>query len=181
MNIGVNYLGHFLLTNLLLDALKAAAPSRIITLTHAAVPHRLNVAIDMSKDRRDASDGGLSWKQSFGQSQLANIAFTQQLAKQLAGTRVTANCVYPGFVWASPLCNAWGILKWPLAFFTKSQKSGAQTTIAAALDPSLRKVSGRYLAECASNVEVVLGSGEDADRISSLWRTSERLVGIEKP
>jgi NAD(P)-dependent dehydrogenase (short-subunit alcohol dehydrogenase family) len=91
VNMGVNHLGHFLLTNLLLDLLKASAPSRIVVV--ASKLHSIG-SIDKDNFKAENSFPG-TWK-GYGNSKLANILFTRELSKKLEGTGVTINCLCPG-------------------------------------------------------------------------------------
>jgi NAD(P)-dependent dehydrogenase (short-subunit alcohol dehydrogenase family) len=91
-NMGVNHLGHFLLTNLLLDLLKQAAPSRIVVLS--SVAHERG-KIDKNDLMLEKSYGQF---QAYSNSKLANNLFTIHLDKQLAGSGVTVNAVHPGVV-----------------------------------------------------------------------------------
>lgn len=172
LHIGVNHLGHFMLTNLLLDAVKAAAPSRIVTLSSST--HRwttLNQSDLMSEE-----GAAMPKMHAYNQSKLANILFNRQLATLLSDTGVTANCVDPGLVWSPAIDRLLGHYVWWFALFLKSSKSGAQTTIAAALDPKLRCVSGQYMAECVVAQESAAAKDDAAARW--LWRTSELLTGL---
>jgi NAD(P)-dependent dehydrogenase (short-subunit alcohol dehydrogenase family) len=90
MQLGTNHLGHFLLTNLLLDLLKASSPSRVVVVS--SVLHRLGRI-----KKEDLMSEKSYWKwQVYGQSKLANILFTNELAKRLEGSGVTANSLHPG-------------------------------------------------------------------------------------
>jgi len=92
MQIGTNHLGHFLLTNLMLDLLKQSAPSRIINVS--SIFHwygRIN------KDDMNSEKSYWRWL-AYGQSKIANILFTRELARRLEGTMVTANALHPGAV-----------------------------------------------------------------------------------
>lgn len=91
MHLGVNHLGHFLLTNLLLDMLKASAPSRVVVVSSIA-------EWIFGKIKRDDLNSEKSYSKwgAYGQSKLANVLFTRELAKRLEGTGVTANCCHPG-------------------------------------------------------------------------------------
>jgi NAD(P)-dependent dehydrogenase (short-subunit alcohol dehydrogenase family) len=91
-NMGVNHLGHFLLTNLLLDLLKQSAPSRIVVLS--SVAHKRG---KIDKDNL-MMEGSYAQIQAYCNSKLANNLFTIHLAKQLAGSGVTVNAVHPGVV-----------------------------------------------------------------------------------
>lgn len=92
MQLGVNHLGHFLLTNLLLDTLKASAPSRIIVLS--SIAHQWG---NIDKDDLNCEKSYGQWT-AYGRSKLANILFTRELAKRLVGTGVVANSIHPGAV-----------------------------------------------------------------------------------
>lgn len=90
MQLGVNHLGHFLLTNLLLDMLKASAPSRIIVVSSSL--HKIG---KINKDDLMSERSYWRWL-AYGQSKLANILFVRELAKKLIDTGVTVNCLHPG-------------------------------------------------------------------------------------
>lgn len=131
-NFGVNFLGTFFLTTLLLDLLKAAAPSRIIMLS--SVTHRL------FPFNRDMEYEELSYNNvaSYGRSKLAINLFTYELSKRLKGTGVTVNSVDPGPVYTElpryfPLIvRIFLIPVYKITF--KSAKNGAQATLYTALD-----------------------------------------------
>ena len=94
MTFGVNHLGHFLLTDLLLDRLKASAPARVINVS--SFGHRFAYA---GFDFADLQSEHQYWSMdAYGKSKLANILFTRELARRLVGTGVTANCLHPGVV-----------------------------------------------------------------------------------
>ena len=88
----VNHLAPFLLTNLLLDRLKASAPSRVVTVSSAAHKSFTLDLEDLQGERRYSGFG------AYGRSKLANILFTHELSRRLEGTGVTANCLHPGVV-----------------------------------------------------------------------------------
>jgi NAD(P)-dependent dehydrogenase (short-subunit alcohol dehydrogenase family) len=90
MQLGVNHLGHFLLTNLLLDMLKLGAPSRIVVVSSMAHSFGKINKKDLMSEKKYGK-----WA-AYCQSKLANILFTRELAKRLEGTEVTANCCHPG-------------------------------------------------------------------------------------
>lgn len=90
MQLGVNHIGHFLLTNLLLDMLKANAPSRIIVVSSSL--HKIG---KIYKDDLMSERSYWRWL-AYGQSKLANVLFVRELAKKLKDTGVTVNCLHPG-------------------------------------------------------------------------------------
>ncbi|KAI4494313.1 hypothetical protein M0802_008996 [Mischocyttarus mexicanus] len=144
--LGVNHMGHFLLTNLLLDVLKESAPSRIINVSsNAHLNAKLKVKDLNSMEKYDPHE-------AYRQSKLANILFTKELAKKLEGTEVTVNAVHPGTV-DTEITRHMTMSKnlflryffkpfmWP---FIKSPKQGAQTVLYVALDPKLKSINGAY-------------------------------------
>lgn len=136
-----NYLGPFLLTNLQLDILKKSTPSRIINVS--SVGH-YNGHMNLDDLNLEKEYGG--WK-AYGQSKLALVLLTHQLAKNLAGTGVTVNSVHPGTVatniWSRPLGPAGFIMAIPKLFMTSPQK-GAETIVYLASSPDVGNVSGEY-------------------------------------
>ena len=92
MQIGVNHLGHFLLTNLLLDTLKASAPSRIVNVSSIAHTRGSIDTADLNSEK------DYDPKKAYEQSKLANILFTRELSKRLENTGVTVNSLHPGIV-----------------------------------------------------------------------------------
>lgn len=174
MQMGVNHLGHFLLTNLLLDTIKASAPSRIINVSsvlHSSGKiNRNDFNMDKSYDRYEA----------YFNSKLANILFTRELSKRLHGTGITANSVHPGVVSTELQRNHLlsRILLTPFMIFSKTPKSGAQTSVMLALDPDLEKISGNYYADCAVAYESA--SARNDDDADWLWTMSEELTGLAR-
>lgn len=97
MAFGVNHLGHFLLTNLLLERLRRCGPSRVVTV--AALLHRLGrVDFPLLASRKDLVAGGSTWSsfQAYCNSKLCNVLFTRELANRLEGTPVTCYSLHPG-------------------------------------------------------------------------------------
>ena len=170
--IGVNHFAHFLLTNLLLGALKSAAPSRIVVLSSSAY------AMGTINRKDLLSEQSYSANFAYCQSKLANILFTREIAKRLLGTGVVANSLHPGAVqtelqrhvaWYWAICS-------PAYFFFKTPRSGAQTSLAVALDPAYEKVTGRYFKDCKP-IQVSERARDD-DTAAWLWNESENIVGL---
>ena len=176
MQLGTNYLGHFLLTNLLLDLLKAATPSRVIIIS--AFAHKFG---DIRKDDLMSENSYGRFKAYF-QCKLANNLFSQELAKKLEGTGVTSNSLHPGIIIPEMNTDFFGIafLKSVYETFTgqfvKTSVEGAQTTICLAVDPELEKVSGKYFNDCKEAVES--NKAKDEELSLWLWKKSEELVGL---
>lgn len=179
LQLGVNHMGHFLLTNLLLDKLKKSAPSRIIVISSLAHTRGDINLTDLNSD--SSYDGG----KAYSQSKLANVLFTRELAKRLEGTGVTVNALHPGVVDTEitrhmGLFNSFisGFIVKPIVWpFLKNPKSGAQTTLYVALDPELDKVSGLYFSDCAPKD---CADQAKNDTVSKwLWAVSEKWTGVK--
>jgi retinol dehydrogenase-14 len=142
MTWALNHLAPFLLTTLLLDVLKA--PARIITTSSAA--HR---GARIPFDDLNAEHGYSGWRR-YGQSKLANILMTAELARRLAGTGVTANCFHPGFVASGFNMNNGAFMRGAMGLMRPLQRSpqrGADTMVWLAGSPDVASVSGRYFAD----------------------------------
>ncbi|CAL8360175.1 unnamed protein product [Merluccius merluccius] len=177
---GVNHLGHFLLTTLLLERLQQCGPSRVVTVS--ALLHRLG-AVDCPLLR---SEKDLVWSQSawlyairsYCNSKLCNVLFTRELANRLEGTGVTCYSLHPGLVYTEICRNmhAWQrIFLMPVAklFFLDSE-AGSQTTLYCALQMGIEPLSGRYFSSCRP--QQVGAKGRDDGLASKLWELSERLT-----
>jgi len=153
LQYGVNHLGHFLLTNLLLDSIKKGAPSRVINVSSAAHqqgPVYLDVAgsLDIYKKSINFLQGG-DWA-AYAQSKTANILFTVELQRrfQQAGAKVTVLAVHPGVVKTDLGRHTNWVLMKVLSWFSKTPATGSSTTVTAAVSPALEGVGGKYLADC---------------------------------
>ena len=168
----LNHLGYFRLTALLCDRLIASAPARIVNVASEA--HR-NTALDF--DDLQTARGYNGWK-AYQRSKLANILFTRALARRLAGTSVTANCLHPGFVRTSFGDNNggfWGIgIRLGKLFAAISVPRGAETPIYLASAPETEGVTGQYFDKCRERKPSAAARNDaDAER---LWKESERLA-----
>ena len=168
----VNHLAYFLLTHLLLDRLKESAPARIVNVASHA--HRFS-ALDL-----DDLEGARRYRamRVYGQSKLANILFSYELARRLGGTGVTVNCLHPGAV-ASGLGKNNG--PWARAFimllrpFFRTPEQGAATSIYLASAPELEQVTGKYFAACKETRSSAVSY--DAAVARRLWEISARMTG----
>ena len=169
---GVNHLAPFLLTNLLLDRLKASGSARIVTVASIAHSRAHLDFTDLQSMRK------YNWLKAYSRSKLANILFTRELAKRLASTSVTANCLHPGLVATSIgrggfLPNLFMKLGRP---FLISPAKGAETSIYLATSPEVESVSGRYFDKSAE-AEPSEAARSDADA-ARLWDVSARMTGL---
>jgi len=172
---GVNHLGHFLLTNLLLERLKTSTPTRIVVVSSAAhLFGRINKA-DINSEKGYSPFFG-----AYSQSKLANILFTRKLAEKLKGTQVTVNCCHPGMVRTELTryieCPGWWIIHAISLFFIKSPIAGAQTQLRLALDPVLEKCTGGYYLD---SIRFPLPPwAKNKEMAEWLWNESEKMVQL---
>lgn len=147
MQIGVNHMGHFLLTNLLLELVKKSAPSRIVNVSSIAHLYGKINKEDLNSEK------SYSPIPAYNQSKLANVLFTRELARRLKDTGVSTYSLHPGVIntelgrhLGDSICGLCTIkIIKPLAWiFHKTPKAGAQTTITCAVDPDLEHITGEY-------------------------------------
>jgi NAD(P)-dependent dehydrogenase (short-subunit alcohol dehydrogenase family) len=162
----VNYLAAFLLTQELLDLLKASAPSRIINV--ASIAH-WNGAMDWDNLQGEKSYQGFA---AYALSKQALILFTYSLAERLQGTGVIANCLHPGVIKTKLLRAGFGDYPGELP------EKGARTSVYLASSQEVEGISGRYFEEC----KAVCSSPVSYDRKlqEKLWRISKELIGLDK-
>ncbi|MEX2255256.1 MAG: SDR family oxidoreductase [Acidimicrobiia bacterium] len=172
---GVNHLGPFLLTQLLLDRIRESAPSRIVVVSsHAHKSARQGLDFDDLQSERKYSSFGV-----YGKSKLANIYFTRELARRLEGAGVTANAAHPGFVASRFGRDGDGGRLGEIAMtlgqpFALSPEKGARTSIYLAKSPDVADITGGYFYKSKpSQPSKVALDGEAARR---LWAVSEELV-----
>jgi NAD(P)-dependent dehydrogenase (short-subunit alcohol dehydrogenase family) len=173
----LNHLSYFLLTNLLLDVLKDSAPTRVVNVSSDA--HTLVNGIHF-KDP-EFKRGLFNPQRAYGQSKLANILFTRELAKRLQGTGVTANAVHPGFVATGFLRNngfLFNILMMLARPVARSVEKGAETVIYLASSPEVEGVSGKYFYD--KRPTQTSGAGYDEDAGRQLWELSEEQIAVSR-
>lgn len=171
--LAVNHLGPFLLTNLLLPLLHAAPTARIVTVASEA--HKFS---SLHLDDIEATRGyGFLGLPRYGETKLMNIHFTRELARRLADTNVTTNCLHPGAV-RTNIGNPPAFVRAVVGLFFLSPEQGARTSLAAATDPAYASTTGSYFvkAKPADN-KLTKGATNDADA-GELWALSETLVGL---
>ena len=169
-----NHLAYFVLTNLLLDRLKAASGARIVSVASNA--HRSG---KLDFNDLQAEKGFLGFR-VYGTSKLCNILFTRELARRLEGTGVTANCLHPGFVATRFADNNDGVMGWFFGLAKKlaalTPEEGARTIIYLASSPEVAGKSGGYYHKCAlATPTAAAQNDEDARR---LWDVSAKLAGL---
>lgn len=169
----VNHLAPFLLTTLLLDRLKASTPARIVTTSSDA--HR---GASIPFDDLDANRGtGRSGFPRYGETKLANILFTRELAHQLEGTDVTANAYHPGFVASGFNRNNGVLMRIGMALtrpFARSAKKGAETLVWLVDSEDAGGYSGSYFFD--RRPATPTAEAQDAQSARRLWQLSEEEV-----
>jgi retinol dehydrogenase 14 len=169
----VNHLAYFLLTNLLLDVLKASAPSRIV---NVASGEQRNGTIDFDDLQ---GEKGYKGAKAYSQSKLATVLFTYELARRLKGTGVSANCLHPGVVGTnlgSGVSGVFGYMVRALTPLMKSPEKGAETSIYLASSPEVEGLSGRYFVKKdeARSTDV----SYDKRLARRLWEVSAELTNL---
>lgn len=173
----VNHLAYFLLTGLLLPRLLAAAPdARIVNVASDA--HRFG-ELDLDDLQSEREYKGM---RVYGRSKTANVLFTTELARRLAGRGVTVNALHPGAV-ATRLGRGHGplldLVQRAVGLFMKSPARGAETSIHLATAPALASVTGRYFANRREKQPAPYATDEATAR--RLWEISEQLTGLRYP
>ena len=173
----LNHLAPFLLTNLLLDRLKASAPARVVTVSSGAQAMGRIAFDDLQGEHQ------YSGQRAYNQSKLANVMFTYELARRLEGSGVTATVLHPGVVRTafgaedpSPFWKVFIPLTRP---FMKTPAKGAQTAIQLASSPDVEGVTGRYFANREPRKSNRLSY--DPVACARLWQASAELVGLITP
>ena len=173
MTFAVNHLASFLLTNLLLETLKASAPARIVNVASASQSRSIHLD-DLQSEKKYRP------MRAYGQAKLATVLFTYALARRLAGTGVTVNCLHPGAVatgnidrgippYAKPLT---GIIK----RFLITPEQGAQTSLYLATSPEVEGVTGKYFIQCHEKSSVPISY--DPSLQQQVWEVSAELTGL---
>ena len=170
----VNHLAPFLLTNLLLDRLRASAPARVVTVSSGA---QAMGSIDFD-DLQGEQD--YSGQRAYNQSKLANVMFTYELARRLEGSGVTANALHPGVVrtnFGREDSKGWMRVMLPVIRpFLKSPERGAATSVYLASSPEVAGSTGRYFANRKAKSSST--ASQDATTAARLWDVSAMLVGL---
>jgi NAD(P)-dependent dehydrogenase (short-subunit alcohol dehydrogenase family) len=171
----INHLGPFHLTQLLTDRLVASAPARVVNV--ASTAHRsARAGVGFGDLQSEQHYRGM---QVYGRSKLANILFTNELARRLPPTQVTANSLHPGTVATGYARDgdASGFLAFGVKVikpFIRTPEQGARTSVYLASSPEVAGVTGRYFVSCRPRTPSVAARDEDAAGL--LWSISEEMV-----
>ena len=170
----INHLGHFILINQLQEPVLAAPQGRFVILSSLA-HRRAKNGIDF--DNLDGSKGYVPWD-AYGQSKLANLLMSNELARRLEGSMTTSNAIHPGII-MTPLMRNLGdfrnsltkLVSWP---FSRNVQQGAATQCYVATSPALEGVSGQYFSDC--NPATKSFHGRNPELARRLWDVSEELA-----
>ncbi len=172
MTFGVNHLGPFLLTNLLLDEIRSGVPARIINVSSEA--HRYT---GMNFNDPEGKKKFSTFK-AYGQSKLANILFTRYLAQMLREDGVTVNCMHPGFVATNLFDRIAPFLRPVFGLFMKTPRQGAETIVFLALSPGVEGSTGGYYVN--KKKKKPSGAALDNKAAEKLWMLSSQYTGMEE-
>jgi len=173
-HFGVNHLAPFLLTNLLLDRIRAGERSRIVCVASNAHRRATLDLDDLNFER------GYDGRAAYARSKLANVLFAAELARRLQGTGIAVNSLHPGVV----ATNLFDAMRPPLSWvvgalkpFLLSAEEGAKTSVYLASSPDVEGVTGRYFAR--SKEALPTPEAQDAGLGRKLWESSARLCRME--
>jgi NAD(P)-dependent dehydrogenase (short-subunit alcohol dehydrogenase family) len=174
MTFALNHLAYFLLTNLLLDTIKASTPARIINVSSGA---HSGGKIDFHNLQGERSYTSF---EPYGNSKLANILFTTELARRLEGTGVTVNALHPGLTSTGFGQNNPGFLMKIMGavvpLIARSPEKGAETSIYLASSPEVQSITGKYFVDC--KVTQPAPQATDSAVAKRLWDVSAEMVHL---
>ena len=175
VTFAINHLSHFLLTNLLLNVIKASEPARIINVS-SALHTRSSLNFDDLEGKKKYSS-----MDAYSKSKLANILFTYELARRLEGTRVTVNAVHPGLVSTNLSSNSSGFTKFVwniMSIFALNVEKGAESSVFLATSPDIKNITGKYY----SKMNMVPSSEEsyNEENAKRLWKVSLKMTGLSE-
>ena len=166
MDLGVNHVGHFLLTDLLLPLLKRSAPARIVVVSSSMHTSGTIDFEDLTSEK--------SWRGAYPRSKLANMLFVRTLAKRLAGSGVVVNGLHPGVVATELARDFPAPIRLMARWFFKSPEQGARTSLYLATAPEAAEISGRYFVR--SKEKQPGAAALDDGLAERLWTETERPV-----
>jgi NAD(P)-dependent dehydrogenase (short-subunit alcohol dehydrogenase family) len=174
-HVGINHLGHFLLTSLLLPRLRESAPARVVAVSSEAL-HFATLTPELH-DLDWTERRFIGWR-SYGDSKLMNVLFARELSRRLEGEGIVAHALHPGIVRTELARDQ----RWPMRIVgllmlpaLKSPQRGAATTVYAATASELGTSGGGYFSDCAP---AKAGTrADDLELAARLWARSEELTG----
>ncbi|MSP25700.1 MAG: SDR family oxidoreductase [Myxococcales bacterium] len=173
LHLGTNHVGHFLFTLLLKSRLVESAPARVVTV--ASVAHYKARGIDLAEARKSTKTFvGMA---EYQESKLANVLFSAELGRRLAGSGVTTYALHPGVV----ASDVWRRLPWPARqlakLFMLTNEDGAKTSLHCATAPELATETGKYYDACREKTPS--RQARDLDLARTLWEQTERWTDCQ--
>jgi len=170
-----NHLGHFILVNRLLNRVKEAPAGRVVIVS--SLGHYSSVAGGINFDNLSGRKRYVPFM-FYGQSKLANLLMSNELARRLEGSRATSNAIHPGIIMTPLMRNIGnlrttlaGMVSWPVS---RSVEQGAATQCYVATAPALEKVNGYYFADC--NPARMSAHAQSREMAARLWAVSEEIT-----
>ena len=173
IQFGTNHLGHYLFTRLLLDRIIASGPARIINVSSAS--HYQAKGIDWAALQRPTRT--VTAMHEYSVSKLSNVLFTKELARRLAGTKVTTYAVHPGVVATDVWRKVPGPVRWVMKKFMITPEQGAQSSLRCATDPALADETGRYY-DTGGKEKRPNRLADDVELARTLWTKSAEWTGL---
>lgn len=170
MAFGTNHVGPFLLTQLLLDRIKQSAPARVVTVASRA---HIRVSGINWDDVRQPTKGRAGLPE-YSASKLANVLFSAELGRRLAGTGVTTYALHPGVVATDVWREVPALIRPLIKLMMISTEEGAATTIYCATSPEVNDQTGLYYDKC--RIKAASTVAQDVALAADLWRRSEEWV-----
>ncbi len=175
LTFALNHMAYFVLTHGLRERLVASAPARVVNTASDA--HK---GAKLDFDDLQSAKGYRGFK-VYARSKLANILYTRELARRLAGTGVTSNCLHPGFVATRFGDESGGLFSHVVHFakiFAISTEKGAETIVHLASSPDVANASGGYFYKCRPATPT--REAQDDAAAKRLWAETARLAGLEE-
>jgi NAD(P)-dependent dehydrogenase (short-subunit alcohol dehydrogenase family) len=176
MTWALNHLNYFVLTNELLDVLKASAPARIVNVSSGAHSGAKGINFEDVEFKM-----GYSGWSAYSHSKLANVMFTYELARRLDGTKVTATVLHPGFVATGFGHNNGGLMRTGMSvvqkLVAKKPEQGAETSVYLVSSPEVEGVTGKYFSDSKETKSSAASYNISAQQ--RLWELSEQMIQIK--
>src|SRR5262245_42545473 len=173
LTFGINHLGHYLLTRLLLDRIKESGNARIVNVASAAHYRARGIDWDALRHKTRSRTG----LEEYSVSKLSNVLFTKELARRLEGTQVTTYALHPGAVATDVWRRLPGPVRWVMKRFMASPEQGAQTSLRCATSPELAEQTGRYYDQDGRERRPAK-LADDVELAKQLWNKSAEWTGL---
>jgi len=178
MTFALNHIGYFLFTYELMELIKKTPGARVVS-TSSGAHQAGRISEDQFETIARRTDGKTAFR-PYGDSKLANVLMTRELARRLKGSTATANCFHPGFVQTGFGMNTSGMLKMLIKFtasiFARTPEKGAETLIWLATSPEAANHTGQYFFD--KKVARITANAQDDGLATKFWEYSAKLCGV---